>query len=168
MKKVVNYLLISCVVITLSFFTNNFVSAKPIVDTSTSSISTQEGNVQLPIPRLVKLDQISPNQIEISYDRDVDLKLGTKSTNYWVQDALNPLPKGIATLGKNDKVNSRNSLTDNLVKIEPQNGSSKTFILKFKQPIPSGGNYKLIICYVTVPGAPAYGGDNGMASFVGK
>lgn len=26
----------------------------------------------------------------------------------------------------------------------------------------------LIICYVTVEGAPPYSGDNGMATFVGK
>jgi hypothetical protein len=121
-----------------------------------------------PIPMLVKLEQISPNQIQISYDRDVDVMLGMKSTNYWVKDTMNAIPKGIATLGKNDNVNSGNSLTDSLVRIDPKNGSAKTFILTFNRAIPSGAEYMLIICYVTVEGAPPYSGANGMANFVGK
>ena len=59
----------------------------------------------LPIPMLVKLEQVSPFQIEISYDIDIDVRLGTKSTNYWIKDTMNVIPKGIATPG-------RNSLTD--------------------------------------------------------
>ena len=55
-----------------------------------------------------------------------------------------------------------------MVKIEPKNGSAKTFILTFNQNIPRGAEYKLIICYVTVKGAPPYSGDNGMATFIGK
>jgi len=102
------------------------------------------------------------------YDRDVDKKLGTKATNYWIQDTKNVKPKHIATLGKNDKVNADNSLTDNLVKISSKDGSAKTFILTFSQDIPKGEEYKLIICYVTVEGAPPYSGDNGAATFVGK
>ena len=43
------------------------------------------------------------------------MKLGTKSTNYWIQDIMNSEPKGIATLGKNDKVNAKNSLTDSII-----------------------------------------------------
>jgi hypothetical protein len=80
----------------------------------------------------------------------------------------NAKPKHIATLGKNDKVNESNSLTDELVKIKSKDGSAKTFILTFNQDIPKGEEYKLIICYVTVKGAPPYSGDNGMATFVGK
>ena len=60
----------------------------------------QDDKRQFPIPMLVKLEQISPNQIQISYDRDVDMKLGMKPTNYWVQDTMNARPQGIATLGK--------------------------------------------------------------------
>ncbi len=125
-------------------------------------------DMQFPIPMLVKLEQISPNQIQISYDRDVDVMLGMKSTNYWVKDIMNAIPRGIATLGRNDNVNSGNSLTDNMVRIDPKNGSAKTFILTFNRTIPSGAEYMLIICYVTVKGAPPYSGANGMANFVGK
>ncbi len=124
--------------------------------------------MQFPIPMLVKLEQISPTQIQISYDRDVDVMLGTKSTNYWVKDTMNAIPRGIATLGKDDNVNSGNSLTDSLVRISPKNGSAKTFILTFNRAIPSGAEYMLIICYVTVKGAPPYSGANGMATFIGK
>jgi hypothetical protein len=168
MKKITSYFLIACTVITVQFFRCNIVSAKSVMEISTTSLNYVEKNQQFPIPMLVKLDQISPNQIQISYDRDVDMKLGTKSTNYWIQDTTNAEPKGIATLGKNDKVNAGNSLTDSMVKIESKNGSAKTFILTFNQDIPSGSTYKLIICYVTVEGAPPYSGDNGMATFIGK
>jgi len=168
MKKIVNYFLIAFTVVTIQFLKGNSVSAKPTIDCSTTSISAVEKNAKFPIPMLVKLDQISPNQIQISYDRDVDMKLGTKSTNYWIQDIMNAKPEGIATLGKNDKVNVKNSLTDSMVKIESKNGSAKTFILTLNKDIPKGAEYKLIICYVTVEGAPAYSGDNGMSNFVGK
>ena len=123
---------------------------------------------QFPIPMLVKLEQISPNQIQISYDRDVDVRLGMKPTNYWIKDTMNVIPQGIATLGRNDNVNAGNSLTGSMVKIDPKNGSAKTFILTFNQVIPRGAEYMLIICYVTVKGAPPYSGDNGMATFIGK
>lgn len=123
---------------------------------------------QFPIPMLVNLEQLSPNQIQISYDMDVDMRLGMKPTNYWVQDTMNAVPKGIGTLGKNDSVNSGNSLTGNMVRIESKNGSAKTFILTFNRAIPRGAEYMLIICYVTVKGAPPYSGDNGKATFIGK
>lgn len=123
---------------------------------------------QFPIPMLANLVQLSPNQIEISYDIDVDLTLGMKPTNYWVQDTMNIMPQGIATLGSDDTVNAENSLTSSMVKIEPKNGSSKTFTLTFNKVIPTGAEYMLIICYVTVKGAPPYSGDNGLATFIGK
>jgi hypothetical protein len=168
MKKFLSCFLIVCTVIAVQTFSFSNVSAKSIVDISTSRLSNEERNQEFPIPKLVGLEQISSNQIQISYDRDVDLKLGIKVTNYWVQDTMNFTPKGIATLGKNEKVNANNSLTDNLVKINPVNGLYNTFILTFSKNIPSGKEYKLIICYVTVKEAPPYSGDNGSATFVGK
>ena len=128
----------------------------------------QKDMMKFPIPMLVKLEQISPNQIQISYDRDVDIMLGMKPTNYWVKDTMNVSPRGIATLGRNDSVNAGNSLTSRLVRIEPKNGSSKTFVITFNRSIPRGAEYMLIICYVTVKGAPPYSGDNGMATFIGQ
>ncbi|MBU3099623.1 MULTISPECIES: hypothetical protein [Clostridium] len=125
-------------------------------------------NMQFPIPKLVKLEQISSTQIQITYDRDVDVELGMKPTNYWIKDIMNSSPQGIATLGRNDNVNAGNSLTSSMVKINSMNGSAKTFILTFNQLIPRGAEYMLIICYVTVKGAPPYSGDNGMAAFIGK
>lgn len=168
MKKYLCCFLIVCTVITIQSFFGSNASAKSAIDITTTSINNIERNQEFPIPKLVNLDQISPNQIQISYDRDVDLKLGTKATNYWIQDTMNITPNGIATLGKNEKVNANNSLTDNLVKIEPVNALANKFILTFNKNIPSGKEYKLIICYVTVKGAPPYSGDNGSAIFVGK
>ncbi|GFZ29992.1 hypothetical protein CSC2_05180 [Clostridium zeae] len=168
MKKSICYFLIACTVVAAQSFRDNTVSAKPVVEVSTIEQSSVEENVQLPVPMLAKLEQIAPNQIQISYDRDVDIKLGTKATNYWIQDMKNVNPKGIGTLGKNDRVNATNSLKDNMVKIESKNGSAKTYVLTLNREIPKGAEYKLIICYVTVEGAPPYNGDNGMATFVGK
>ncbi|WP_346930532.1 hypothetical protein [Clostridium sp.] len=167
MKKYLSYLLIACTVISLQLFCGSDVNAESFNGISAISLTTVN-EVEFPIPKLVKVNQISSNQIEISYDMDVDMKLGTKATNYWVQDMKNVKPKYIATLGKNDKVNENNSLTDNLVKINSKDGSAKTFILTFNQNIPKGEEYKLIICYVTVKGAPPYSGDNGSATFIGK
>ncbi|WP_346886990.1 hypothetical protein [Clostridium sp. UBA1056] len=167
MKKYLSCFLIVCTLMTLQSFWCVDVSAEPVIGVSITSLSTVK-NEEFPIPKLVKIEQISPNEIQINYDRDVDMNLGTKATNYWIQDMKNAKPKHIATLGKNDKVNESNSLTDELVKIKSKDGSAKTFILTFNQDIPKGEEYKLIICYVTVKGAPPYSGDNGMATFVGK
>lgn len=151
----------------LSFVACIIVKALPATECSIYSATAKENNDQ-PIPMLSSLEQISANQIQISYDREVDVSKGTKTTNYWVQDTMNLIPKGIATLGKNESVNANNSLTDRLVKIQQKDGSAKTFILTFNKNITRGGKYKLIICYVTVPGAPPYSGDNGKMTFVGK
>lgn len=167
MKKYLSCFLIVCIVITVQLFGVSEVSAKSVIEISNTYLNA-ENNKELDIPKLAKLEQISPNQIQISYDMDVDMNLGTKATNYWVQDTKNVKPKHIATLGKNDKVNANNSLTDNLVKINSKDGSAKTFVLTFNKDIPKGEEYKLIICYVTVKGAPPYNGDNGAATFVGK
>jgi hypothetical protein len=168
MKRSLNCFLGLCTFVIVQFLGGSIVNALPAMDYSPSSISTHKNKEQLPIPKLVKLEQVSPNQIQISYDRDADVKLAMKSTNYWVQDTININPKGIATLGKNDRVNANNSLNDKLVKIESKNGSANTFILTFSKDIYKGAEYKLIICYVTVAGAPPYNGDNGMMTFVGK
>lgn len=167
MKKYLSCFLIACALMTLSSFGIMDVSAKSFEEMSEASLNTH-GEKEYPIPKLARVRQISPNQIEISYDMNVDKNLGTKATNYWVQDTKNVKPKYIATLGKDDKVNSSNSLTDELVKIAPKDGSAKKFILTFNQDIPKGEEFKLIICYVTVEGAPPYTGDNGAATFVGK
>lgn len=168
MKRYLSYFLIACTVVTAQLFLGMSVSAKPNLEGYATFVAPIGENKEFPIPKLAKLEQISPNQIQISYDRDVDMKLGTRATNYWVQSTRHARPTGIATLGKDDKVNSTNSLTDKKVKIQSKDGSSKTFILTFDQIIPRGEEYKLIICYVTVEGAPPYSGDNGMATFVGK
>lgn len=168
MKRIVSCFLALCTFVIVQFMGGSIVNALPAMDYSYSSINAQESREQFPIPRLVKLEQISPNQIQINYDRNVDVKLGVKSTNYWVQDTMNVSPKGIATLGKNDSVNAKNSLKEGMVKIASKGGLADTFILTFSKDIPNGAEYKLIICYVTVPGAPAYSGDNGMMTFIGK
>ncbi|OCT16224.1 hypothetical protein A8709_01940 [Paenibacillus pectinilyticus] len=120
------------------------------------------------VPMLAELKQISPNQLQVTYDQPVDLTKGMTPTNYWIQDMMNVTPKGIATLGKNDTVNATNSLTMATVTIQPVSGANQSFILTLKHKIPKGKAYKMIICYVTKPGDPPFSGDNGSAAFVGN
>lgn len=139
-----------------------------VVQLSLSSIVSAKNIVNDNIPKLTKLTQISPNQIEITYDRDVEVPLGIKATNYWVQDLKNKTAEGIASIGKDDQVNSKNSLTNNEVKIESKEDSQRTFVITFSRDIPRGAEYNLIIHNVTVPGAQQHSGDNGMMNFVGN
>lgn len=168
MKKIISCFLIVCVIAAVQLFGHELVSAKSVPEWNDFSANSMERNEQFPIPELVKLQQISPNQVQISYDRNVDVNLAVKAANYWVQDIMNAQPTGIATLGRNDKANASNSLNDKLVKITPKNGSENTYILTFSKNIPKGEGYKLIVCYVTVKGAPPYSGDNGMENFIGR
>lgn len=168
MKKFLKYFLFAAAFLVFQSSLSNIVSAETIKETYSTSTNYVEKDKEFPIPKLIDVEQISPNRIQITYDRDVDTNLGEKATNYWIQDIANDTPKGVATLGKNDKVNAKNSLTDKMVRIEAKEDSAKTFILTFSQNIPEGSENKLIVCYVTVEGAPPYNGDNGTAVFVGK
>jgi hypothetical protein len=168
MKKFVSYFLFVSIVVSVQFFKNNIVNAMSVTKFFSPNIRAAENNALFPIPRVVEVNQISTNQIEITYDRDIDMNEGIKSTNYWIQDTVYSKPIGIATLGREDKVNSGNSLTYNRVKIEPRRGSTKTVVLTFRKYIPIGVEYKLSIYHVTVKEAPPYSGVNGMATFVGK
>lgn len=120
------------------------------------------------IPMLKSLKQISNNQLEIEYDMAVDAQKGTMPTNYWIQSLTHRNPVGIATLGRFDKVNNENSLTNDLVEIKPTDSTNTKFILTFNSYISSGEKYKLIICYLTVPNGAPYTGDNGAKDFKGK
>lgn len=119
------------------------------------------------IPMITSLKQISDRAVEITYDREVDLAKATKASDYWVQSLDDKRPSGIASLGKDDKVMGSNALTSDDVMIEQKDNSNTTFILTFNEKITTGKKYKLIICYVTVPGGTDYSGDNGTAGFVG-
>ncbi|CDN41402.1 MULTISPECIES: hypothetical protein [Paenibacillus] len=121
-----------------------------------------------PIPMLQSLSQVSANQIRITYDRSVDVVKAMQPSNYWVQSTTDAAPSGIATLGKDDKVMPDNALTASQVSINPVDGQNKSFVLTFSQAIPAGQSYRLIICFITVPGGAPYSGDNGMAVFTGK
>lgn len=167
MKKISKGYLILSAVLIVQLWSTGIANGKSIAfDSEVNSLA--KSSKEAAVPMLGKVVQTAPNQIEISYDRDVDVSLGTKAGNYWLQDLDNSMPKGIATLGKNDNVNSGNSIKADMVKITQKDGSGKTFLLTFHQDVPKGAHYRLIICYVTIPGAPAYTGDNGKADFFGK
>ena len=129
---------------------------------------SEEAMINQSIPMLKSLKQVGKNQLELTYDQAVDLNKATTSTNYWLQSLSKSKPSGISTLGKNDKVNASNSLTPDKVTITPKDSSHQTFILTFKDDISKGTEYKLIICYITIPNGSPYGGDNGFSTFVGQ
>ncbi|MBO7744654.1 hypothetical protein I8J29_10630 [Paenibacillus sp. MWE-103] len=120
------------------------------------------------IPMLKDLQQTSANQLKVTYDQPVNGAKGIKPGNYWVQSMTETMPTGIATLGMNDSVSPANALTADKVTITSADTAGTSFLLTFKQNIPAGKSYKLIICYVTAPNAPPYSGDNGSRTFVGK
>lgn len=120
------------------------------------------------IPMLREVKQTSPNQLLITYDQPVDRTKGITPTNYWIQSTTDVMPTGIATLGKNDQVNPSNSLTASKVSIAAADSQNQSFVLTFNQNISKGKSYKMIICYVTTPGAPPFTGDNGSATFIGQ
>ncbi|NBD26624.1 hypothetical protein [Paenibacillus glycinis] len=120
------------------------------------------------IPMLKDLQQLSGNQLKVTYDQPVDGAKGIKPGNYWIQSLSETMPTGIATLGMNDTVNPGNALTADKVTITSADTTNTSFILTFKSVIPTGKSYKLIICYVTAPNAPPYSGDNGSRTFIGK
>lgn len=120
------------------------------------------------IPMLKEVRQTAANQLVVTYDQPVDQAKGITPTNYWIQSTTDVRPSGIATLGKNDQVGPNNSLTANQVTITPLDSQNQSFVLTFNQNITKGASYKMIICYVTVPGAPPFTGDNGSATFMGQ
>ncbi|RJX40565.1 hypothetical protein D3P09_00645 [Paenibacillus pinisoli] len=131
-------------------------------------VESQTSSPTASIPMLASLSQISANQLQLSYDQPVDQAKGTDPRNYWIQATSEQNPVNIATLGMNDSVNRNNSLTPDRVKIQASGTDGKSFLLTFNQNIAKGKSFKLIICYVTRPGAPPYSGDNGSATFVGQ
>lgn len=165
MKKIMMYCLLACGIILGTISIGNMVSEEGEKEVYTSNMSM---NKEFPTPKLIAAKQISSNQIEITYDRDVDTKLATKPMNYWVQSTINEKINGITTLGKDDKVLPENSLTDDKVKIEPVDGSKRVFTLTFNNDIIKDEEFKIIIYNVTVPGAPANNSDNGTVVLVGK
>ncbi|WP_052350482.1 hypothetical protein [Paenibacillus gorillae] len=119
------------------------------------------------IPMLTGINQVASNQLRVTYDQPVDQVKGINPQNYWVQNTAETMPTNIATLGMNDSVNANNSLTEEKVKIEVSGSTGQEFLLTFNQNIARGMAFKLIVCYVTKPGAPPYSGDNGSIAFVG-
>lgn len=167
MKKFISSFLILCTLMIIQRCFNSEVSARPTEENPTihSTFQTYDQNS---IPRLLKSEQVSANQIKITYDRDVDKSLAEKPMNYWIKDLKNEEPEGIATVGLNCDIDKNNSLTGDLVKIESKNGLENVYILTFKSNIPKGEQYKLVICNITVKGAQPYNGDNGTSMFAGK
>lgn len=135
-----------------------------------TNIPSDKGQIAIPIVTSTK--QISPNQVQVAYDRDVDIRSASKPSNYWIQSTNEDKPTGIATLGKNDKVNASNALTSDKVDIKPVDGSKKSFILTFRQNITPKMQYRIIVCYVTIPGSIGFTGDNigpsGNNTFIGQ
>jgi len=120
------------------------------------------------IPNLAGIFQVSTNQILVTFDSQVDLNLGTKASFYWIQSLSDKIPTGIASLGSKSQFNARNALSNNQVTITKVQGDNNSFLLTFKQEIPSNKRFKLAVRHLHAPGGKPFDGINGMKVFTGK
>ncbi|WP_088072717.1 hypothetical protein [Gottfriedia luciferensis] len=120
------------------------------------------------IPKLTDIFQVSTNQILVTFDRRVEIDLGTKASTYWIQSLSDTIPTGIASLGRNSRLNANNALSTNQVSITKVQGDNNSFLLTFKQEIPSNKRFKLVVRNLNVPGGMPFSGDNGTKIFIGK
>lgn len=168
MLKQLNHLLVLAIIIVSQLVGIPSLLAQETPDYCPHCHCCEEAMINQSIPMLKSLKQISKNQLELTYDQDVDLTKATTATNYWVQSLNKAKPSGISTLGKNDKVNASNSLIPDKVTITQKDSSHQTFILTFKNDVSKDMEYKLIICYITIPNGSPYSGNNGSSTFVGQ
>ena len=120
------------------------------------------------IPYLAEIFQVSTNQILVTFDSQVDINLGTKASYYWIQSLSDTIPTGIASLGSKSQFNTRNALSNNQVTITKVQGDNNSFLLTFKQEIPSNKRFKLAVRHLHAPGGKPFDGINGMKVFTGK
>ncbi|UPM55784.1 hypothetical protein [Gottfriedia acidiceleris] len=120
------------------------------------------------IPFLANIFQVSTNQILVTFDSQVDPNLGTKASFYWIQSLSDKIPTGIASLGSKSQFNARNALSNNQVTITKVQGDNNSFLLTFKQEIPSNKRFKLAVRHLHAPGGKPFDGINGMKVFTGK
>ncbi|MFD4707783.1 hypothetical protein ACFWM3_23470 [Gottfriedia sp. NPDC058432] len=120
------------------------------------------------IPKLTDIFQVSTNQILVTFDSQVDIDLGTNASVYWIQSLSDKIPTGIASLGSKSQFNARNALSNNQVTITKVQGDNNSFLLTFKQEIPSNKRFKLAVRHLHAPGGKPFDGINGMKVFTGK
>ncbi|MDO5517785.1 MAG: hypothetical protein Q4F66_09530 [Clostridium sp.] len=120
------------------------------------------------VAKPVSANQLSVNVVEITFNIPVEEKDATKASNYWVRSTEEDKPSGVATVGKNEKLSTSNSLTDDMVKIEPSTESGRVYKMTFKNNIKSGAEHKIHIYFVAPKGAEIYKGENGAIIFKAK
>ncbi|MDO5519533.1 MAG: hypothetical protein Q4G58_03460 [bacterium] len=120
------------------------------------------------IPMLIEAKQIANDTVQITFDKPCDVKKAIKSNNYWLQDTTKSTLEGIATLVKEEQINTENALTPDQVSISPVDNSAKLYNLKFNNQIPVGQTYRLIAGNIAAPDTAAYTGSNGSVDFVTK
>lgn len=121
-------------------------------------VPAQIENISIPVITSVK--QISPTQIQITFDRDVEYVHATNPRNYWVRDTNSMLPTGIASIGRVGTTTEKNTLKSEDVKITSLGGSKKHFTFTFKKEILKNIDYKLQASNISCDGFGGYSGDN--------
>lgn len=121
-----------------------------------------------PYPVLKNLNQVSSNQLEITFDTATNSVYAVQPKNYWIQNVNGDTLDQVSSIGKKDKTTNQNCLTNEMVKIKPKNASNKTFIMTFKDDITSNKKYKLIICFVPSNNKSTFNGRNGAITFIGE
>lgn len=121
-----------------------------------------------PIPKMIGVQQIAPNTIKITYDKEADASKAANLKNYWIQSLTDNEPDDIASLGKGGQAETENTLSEDKAQIIAQDNTNKAFLIRFKQKIPSGKQYKVIVRCITAPKSESYTGNNGEMTFTGK
>lgn len=124
---------------------------------------------EVAVPRLIRIEQISEDCLRITYSEKVELKEALDTNNYWIQNLKDKESKdGISSLGRKEKICKENSLSKDNVTITKEGDTSRVFLLKFNQNIPSNSKYKIIIYSITVAGGKSYTGNNGALNITTK
>lgn len=141
-------------------------SAAILDNNMSSDICMTEVNDDIPL--LISVIQVAPDTMEVHFNLPVNIEKATNPNNYWIQTLDAENSKDIATLGKNEKLTSKNSLTKDKASISQKESSEKTVVLKLPQNIPSKANYRLYVFFVPVTNSAEYKGLNGSFVFTGK
>lgn len=160
MKKQKSFRIIMALVLVLSLF----VAAVPVGACGCNN-ATEDKNA---VPMLKDVKQTGKNQVEVTFDKATDPQKATKPENYWVQSKSEVKASGIATYGKDEQLSGTNALTAEKAEIKAKDATNTVYVITFKAEITPNMQYQIIACYITVPGAGTYNGDNGAAEFTGN
>lgn len=111
------------------------------------------------IPCVLEVKLVSNNQLEVIFDKPVDVQSATHPANYWIRSS-EAKAKGVASLGKDEKISDMNALKKEQVCIKPKDNTNKVMVMTFVEEATPEVSYSLIPCFINMPKAMGYKGGN--------